>query len=370
MTIDLYYDYISHPNSYFKFYKSLYDLQINVFNISDFKKKEYIYDKIIVTTMPNNFFFRFPEKIILIKHRKNHNITNSFQIGLTHLVDRNYICPLFSNFVENKNKINKNILIMGNFGYKDFNDMLQNINIFKDYTFILVARNLENYIQKYGHYSNLKIYSNISTIDLINMFYKDIDYFLLLNKIPTVYHKSGISGGVFQALSFGIPLICDELYHTTYNYPESIVYKKSIQEILPILDTIDIKKYQIMRTNIMKYVEKKIFDNNNLIDKYLNFFIKKHNQNNYILKPFLKMINSHNIKFISSIQIIQNKNRIEPMPDIKNINSSNEYLLKIPGRKELYNNIIKNDIIKNDIKEDLIKNNLINVALKKIRMKK
>jgi hypothetical protein len=314
VTIDLYYDYISHPNSYFQFYKSLYELQINVFNISDFPKKEYLYDKIIVTTMPKNLFFKFPEKIILIKHRKNHNITNSFQIGLTHLVDRNYIFPLFSNFVENKNKINKNILIMGNFGYKNFNDILQNINVFKDYTFILVSRSLEKYIQKYGHYSNLKIYSNMPTNELINMLYKDIDYFLLLNKIPTIYHKSGISGGVFQALSFGIPLICDELYQKIYNYPESIVYKKSIKEILPILDTIDSKKYKIMRTNIMKYVEIKIFDNNNLIDKYLNFFIKKHNQK----------------------------------------------------RKELDNNI--ND--KNDVREDLIKNNLINIALKKVRIKK
>jgi len=365
--IDLYYDYISDPNSYFNFYKTLYDLKINIFKISDFKNKEKEYYKIIVTTIPEYYKnFKYPERIILVKHRKNQNIFNSFPIGLTQLVDKKNIFPLFPNHIKNKNKLSKNILIMGNFGYKNFNDLIENINIFNNYKFILVSRSLDKLANKYNHYTNLKFYDNLPTNQLIEMLYNDIDYYLLLNKIPTIYHKIGISGGVFQALSFGIPLICDKLYDNIYNYPESIVYKNSIKEILDKIENIDVNKYQTMRNKIINYVEEKIFNNNILLEKYINSHIKTRQPsiktNIYLNKPFLKIIHPQNN---SKIQIISHKKRLDPLPDVKNLNNSDDNLKKLPiNKKKEEKNKFEDD------NKQLIKNSLININLNKIKIKK
>ena len=111
-----------------------------------------------------------------------------------------------------------------------------------------------------------------------------------------------------------------------------------------------------------------IFDNNILIEKYLNLVNKKHKQISYILKPILKIIHSYNRQSYPITQVTPNKKIIEPLPEIKNITSSNDSLLKIPKRKQENNEINKNNFDKND--DDTIKNSLINIALKKVKMKK
>ena len=78
-----------------------------------------------------------------------------------------------------------------------------------------------------------------------------------------------MSGAVFQALSFGIPIICDLEYHQIYNYPESIVYKKSISEIIKIINNIDIDQYNYKKSIIIDYVNKKIDYNNSILDNII-----------------------------------------------------------------------------------------------------
>ena len=392
LTIDLYFNHTYNQNSYVKFYKDLYNIDINFFNISDFKYKEIIYDKIIVTTLPSpdsSIKFSNPEKIILIKHRKEQNIPNSFNFGLSHLIDKNFIFPVFQNNIKNKDELSKNILIMGNFKHKNIKDLIVNLKNFNNYNFILVSRSLLILKKKLGKFPNLKFYNNIPTAQLIDMLYNDIDFFLLLNKIPSIYHNKSISGGVFQALSFNIPIICDEIYHNIYNYPESIVYKKSIIEILPILNEIDIKNYQSKQANIAKYIESIISLNNDLLNNYFSKNSTSTSSNNTIINNRL-VINRMSTNIISPKIIPTNipNNKII-MSKVKTVDVPTQFISKISTKKNILpnikmnieknnsikkiNNINSNKVIEEEkiIKVDNnIKNNLLNINLKKIKKKK
>lgn len=283
--IDIYYKDFYDNNSYINFYLSIFkDIKPTFFKPNEITENQNNYDKIIFTTNPkNNYNIKYSNKTIVIIHKIDQFIKNSINIGLSKLIFKNYVQPIFTYNFKFKNNLTKNILIMGNLSYKNIKDLLNNIDNFKNYTFYCVSRCCN--LLKDKNKKKLILLENISTDIIIDLFINQIDYVLLLNKIPSVYHNNIISGCVFQSLSFGIPIICDKQYFNIYKYPSSITYNKSINEIINKLNLIDINQYNIMQNNILEF-NKIIINNNN---KYLYSIINENIEKNHIKKNLVKI---------------------------------------------------------------------------------
>jgi len=270
--VDIYFDYPNDNTSYIYFYKNIFKISLNIYNFVDIYKNHNKYDKIIFTTIINDFNEVLKiidnKKIILFCHLRDQYTENIKNISGTPLIrynDIDVIQPFFKFKNEDKKNFTKNILILGNFYYKDTKDLEKNIKLFEDinYTITIVSRKFINIKN-----NNINIHTNISTNDLINLF-TNTDYLLLLNKPNNIYHNDILSGAVFQALSFGIPLICDKQYYDIYEYPESIVYKKSISEIIKTIQNISIDNYNHKKSIIINYVNKKINENYEILQELI-----------------------------------------------------------------------------------------------------
>jgi hypothetical protein len=248
INIDIYFDYPDNATSYIHFYKECFNISnLNIFSFNDIYKNHHNYNKIIFTTITINDFNEIlniidNKKIILFCHLREQYIDSIINISGTPLIrynDIDVIQPFFKFKNEDKKNLSKNILILGNFYYKDIIDLKKNAKLFEDinYKFTIVSRKLINLKN-----NNILVFTNISTKDLMHLF-KNTDYLLLLNKPNNIYHNDIMSGAVFQALSFGIPIICDKQYHDIYKYPESIVYIKSISEVIKTIKNISINNY-------------------------------------------------------------------------------------------------------------------------------
>lgn len=289
--IDIYFAEPTNKNSYIDFFLSIYKNIIPTFyKPTEITENQEKYDKIIFTTNPkSNFNIKYSNKTIVIIHRIDQFIKNAINIGLSKLIYNTYIQPFFTYNFQFKEKFTKNILIMGNMKYKNLKDLILNIDKFNNYNFIMVSRCLS--LIKYINKKNLIFFENIKTEKIIELFSKEIDYLLLLNNIPDVYHSKIISGSVFQAFSFGIPIICDKKYYDIYKYPESIIYNKSIIEILNKINLVNINDYNIMQNNIKNFNIKLIDNNFNNLNNIFNF-----NLNEKKNKKKEKLINKELIK--------------------------------------------------------------------------
>lgn len=274
--VDIYYNYADQTTSYIDFYKNNFKIiNLNIFNFNDIFNNHHKYKKIIFTTITLNNFTDILKtidnnKIILFCHLREHYTDNIINISGTPLIkfnDIEVIEPFFKFNYQEKKSLTKNILILGNLYYKNITDLEKNIKLFEkiNYTITIVSRKSI----KINTNKNIKVHVNLQTNDLINLFINNTDYLLLLNKPNNIYHNNVLSGAVFQALSFGIPIICDKQYHDIYQYPESIVYKKSISEIINIINNISIINYNYKKSIIINYINKKIDENNNILSELI-----------------------------------------------------------------------------------------------------
>ncbi len=280
LNIDIYYENPGYINSYINFYLSIYkNINPTFYKPSEITQNQIKYDKIIFTTNPkSNFKINYSNKTIIIIHRIDQFIKNAINIGLTKLTyDKCFINPLFAYNFKFKKNFTKNILIMGNLGHKNISDLINNIDKFDNYNFIVISRCLNKL--KELNKKNLILFENIQTQKIIDLFSNDIDYLLLLNKNPSIYHKKCITGCIFQGLSFGIPVICDKKYYDIYKYPGSIVYNNSIVEILNKINLLNIDDYNILQHKIINFNKNTINYNFN----YLNNILKSNNNFNNII---------------------------------------------------------------------------------------
>ena len=182
--IYIFFNYYHSTSSYIETYCKYYKLNIFFKRTSELINLKNKLNKVIFLTKPNNkSLFDIIEnnkKILLIHclYQYTNNIINICPCKGYRQSGLNIIEPFFKFNVQPKNILSKNILVLGNFNNKDINDLKNNSNMFNKFKFILVNRNIPTNI----NLENVKIYRNLATKQLLNMFVNDIDYALLLNK--------------------------------------------------------------------------------------------------------------------------------------------------------------------------------------------
>ncbi len=284
--IDIFFNYINDNTSYIKYYLDSYENNnLKIYKINDFNNKKDNYNIILLTTKPSfSNFNKIPKnKTLLYCHFLSEAQYGVINLCTTPLINSPYynftlIEPFFNPIFKIKDNLTKTILIIGNFEQKNLEDLKNSIDEFSllNYRFILISRKIPKDII---NHKNITIKQNLLTNELIDIYQNQIDYFLLLNKKDSFYHKDRISGGVFQALSYRIPIICDKEYDEIYKYPESIVYKNSISEILYELENISIDQYNSKRIILDYFINNKIISYTHNLDKIINFLMNNNLKN-------------------------------------------------------------------------------------------
>lgn len=161
---------------------------------------------------------------------------------------------------------NINIACIGIHNMPVSEDYLKNLfDNFNDIHFHLIARKIDVKIIKY---SNIKLYINMNTNDMINVL-KSCNYILCFNNSYDLIYKC-MSGSVHLAFTLGCKLIIPTIWNKYYNFKSCITYddKIIIDNNLNYLNMLYDEQMELItnRNNIFN----NIINNNNIINWYSN----------------------------------------------------------------------------------------------------
>lgn len=215
-------------------------------------------------------------KIVFISHLKND--TDKFKdyngVVLTPINiigNLKYILPI-NNFFLDKNKTYDKIriCIIGRFkdSNRNINDIIKllleypNLN----YEIIIYSRHIKFVpkhlftIQRF-YKDKIKINLDVPISKIIKSI-GNINYFCPLSSSKSCYSEDRLTGIIPFSFNYNTPLLLDENTNNIYNLKSSIIYKKSLCEIIESLCNKTIEEYNGIVSNTID--EKKIILNNNL----------------------------------------------------------------------------------------------------------
>lgn len=215
-------------------------------------------------------------KIIFISHLKNdtEQFKNYNGIVLTPINiigNLKYILPINNYFIDTKKTYNKiSICIIGRFkdSNRNVNDIIKllleypNLN----YEIIIYSRHIK-FIPKHlltlqrFYKDKIKINLDVSISKIIKSI-DNITYFCPLSSFKSCYSEDRLTGIIPLSFNYNTPLLLDENTNNIYNLKSSIIYKKSLCEIIESLCNKTIDEYNNILTNTIN--EKKNIINNNL----------------------------------------------------------------------------------------------------------
>ena len=181
-----------------------------------------------------------------------------------------YINSIYNGEIS-KNKITKNILYVGYFIEKQYNELKKFINEGYPYTFTFIFSDSRTCISKetckkiLKEHKNIEIKWNVNTDELIKNI-KECKY-ILCRKIP--WQKRDRYSGMYNlALSYMKPMIFQKELNEVYKFP-CIEFNKNYCEVSDIIKNTTDESYNILVEAIKKYNSNEIEINNTKFNKFL-----------------------------------------------------------------------------------------------------
>jgi UDP-N-acetylglucosamine 2-epimerase (non-hydrolysing) len=254
-------------NKHFSIINSLENLQPNN------------YSYIVILSSNNTIIKELGEinnKYITILHLNGLNINNiKNHITLSPFVKPEVNNSVYINSIYNGeisiNKITKNILYIGYFIEKQYNELKNFINECYPYTFTFLFHDAKACISKdmcetiLKEHTNVEIKWNVQTNELIKSIKKC--KYILCRKCPW-QKKDRYSGTYNLALSYKKPMILQKELNEVYNYP-CLEFDKNYCEVSSTINNMTDEKYNYLIESITKYNSNEMLNNKEKFDNFL-----------------------------------------------------------------------------------------------------
>lgn len=288
----IYYDSVNSFCDYLMYYKKLFGVELCIKKTSELKRDITDYDWVIMLTsndtIDNEIIKKHSYKIIFIIHYINFvKPYMKYMLSLSPIVkfpNKNkllkHVLPIYT--IDNNYTIKKrNILsIIGlssySSKYKDVDDLENLLTTFqnkdlpesKKYKIHIFSRRNQKMIDRFSKYKNVVFFDYLKTESLLRLL-KESKFILPLAKKDSMYHHKLLTGSIPMGISNNIPIVMDDTLFNIYKVKGSIIYKSNLTEIMEKLITIPDKEYEFLVSEIIKYKNCTMLENNEVLKDLL-----------------------------------------------------------------------------------------------------
>ena len=255
-------------------------------------------------------------KIISVPHIKSQYKSDPAVI-LTPLlkdISNNYVLPIYNKTTKITVDYEQTILaIVGLDNYSLTNKHIQDLDLLlstansNDFTIYIFSR-YSVYLKNINNkYNNVKVFANITTIDMIHKL-DECKFIIPLVKPGSWYYQDRLSGSIPLAINNNKPMLLPKKFNNIYEMNFNITYNHSLTEIIDKILNISNQEYLYLLAKLVIWKRNKSNSNNKIIHRlvYNDNFDYMNNHNYEYIKGIVSVYPATKNGYIKRLLALQN----------------------------------------------------------------